>query len=155
MLNLSVSPKVCVLTLSVSLQVCVFNLLFVVCVAVALPCRQWRPLLSGMCTVWTCVVTVCKMLYQLNVVQPTRYSSNCTMVTLSDLFVCLSQGRPIYLGTPKKRISRKPLLWLNHYKSQHVSDIRSSSGLQTTPGPSCTVSIANKKYSHDPYQPFV
>ncbi|XP_049912684.1 piezo-type mechanosensitive ion channel component 2-like [Epinephelus moara] len=60
-------------------EVCVFNLLFVLCVAVALPCRAWRPLLSGVCTVWTCVVTVCKMLYQLNVVQPMRYSSNCTM----------------------------------------------------------------------------
>lgn len=143
------------LTLSVFPQVCVFNLLFVLCVAVALPCRPWRPLLSGMCTVWTCVVTVCKMLYQLNVVQPTRYSSNCTMVTLCNLSVCLSLGRPINLGTSKKRISRKPLLWLNHCKSQHVSDIRSSSGLQTTPGPSCTVSTANKKYSHDPYQPLI
>ncbi|KAM8823349.1 piezo-type mechanosensitive ion channel component 2-like isoform 3-T4 [Spinachia spinachia] len=70
---------VCVLNLSVSLQVCVFNLLFVLCVAVALPYRAWRPLLLGVCTVWTCVVTVCKMLYQLNIVQPFRYSSNCTM----------------------------------------------------------------------------
>ncbi|XP_069033644.1 piezo-type mechanosensitive ion channel component 2-like [Embiotoca jacksoni] len=60
-------------------EVCVFNLLFVLCVGVALPCRKWRPLLSGVCTVWTCVVAVCKMLYQLNVVQPIRYSSNCTM----------------------------------------------------------------------------
>uniref|UniRef100_UPI0037E98014 piezo-type mechanosensitive ion channel component 2-like n=1 Tax=Semicossyphus pulcher TaxID=241346 RepID=UPI0037E98014 len=60
-------------------EVCVLNLLFVLCVAVALPCRPWRPLLSGVCTVWTCVLTVCKMLYQLNVVQPMSYSSNCTM----------------------------------------------------------------------------
>ncbi|XP_072235133.1 piezo-type mechanosensitive ion channel component 2-like [Leuresthes tenuis] len=60
-------------------EVCVFNLLFVLCVGVALPCRTWRPLLSGVCTVWTCVVTVCKMLYQLKVVQPISYSSNCTM----------------------------------------------------------------------------
>ncbi|XP_060920541.1 piezo-type mechanosensitive ion channel component 2-like [Labrus mixtus] len=59
-------------------EVCVLNLLFVLCVAMALPCRRWRPLLSGVCTVWTCVLTVCKMLYQLNVVQPIRYSSNCT-----------------------------------------------------------------------------
>ncbi|XP_075941386.1 piezo-type mechanosensitive ion channel component 2-like isoform X1 [Anarhichas minor] len=60
-------------------EVCVFNLLFVLCVGGALPCRAWRPLLSGVCTVWTCVVTVCKMLYQLNIVQPIRYSSNCTV----------------------------------------------------------------------------
>ncbi|XP_054621092.1 piezo-type mechanosensitive ion channel component 2-like isoform X2 [Dunckerocampus dactyliophorus] len=58
-------------------EVCMFNLLFVVCVGVALPCRAWRPLLSGMCTVWTCVVTVCKMMYQLNVVQPN--TCNCSM----------------------------------------------------------------------------
>lgn len=64
-------------------QVCLFNLLFVLCVAVSLPCRGWRPLLSGVCTVWTCVLTVCKMLYQLNAVQPVRYSSNCTLVTMT------------------------------------------------------------------------
>lgn len=68
---------------SVSPQVCLFNLVFVLCVGASLPCRGWRPLLSGFCTVWTCVVTVCKMLYQLNVVQPSRYSSNCTMVTIA------------------------------------------------------------------------
>lgn len=65
---------------------CLFNLVFVLCVGVALPCRGWRPLLSGVCTAWTCVVTVCKMLYQLNVVQPNRYSSNCTMVTIATVF---------------------------------------------------------------------
>lgn len=32
---------------------------------------------------WTCVLTVCKMLYQLNAVQPVRYSSNCTLVTMT------------------------------------------------------------------------
>lgn len=64
-------------------QVCLFNLLFVLCVAMSLPCRGWRPLLSGVCTVWTCVLTVCKMLYQLNAVQPVRYSSNCTLVTMT------------------------------------------------------------------------
>lgn len=62
------------------MQVCLFNLLFVLCVAVWLPCRRWRPLLAAVCTVWTCVLTVCKMLYQLNVVQPSRYSSNCSLV---------------------------------------------------------------------------
>lgn len=69
-----------------SLQVCLFNLVFVLCVGVSLPCRGWRPLLSGICTVWTCVVTVCKMLYQLNVVQPNRYSSNCLPVTVATAF---------------------------------------------------------------------
>ncbi|XP_068504921.1 piezo-type mechanosensitive ion channel component 2 isoform X2 [Syngnathus scovelli] len=58
-------------------EVCVFNLLFVASVAVALPCRAWRPLLAGVCTVWTCMVAICKMMYQLNIVQP--ITSNCTM----------------------------------------------------------------------------
>lgn len=62
---------------------CLFNLVFVLCVGASLLWRRWRPLLSGVCTVWTCVVTVCKMLYQLSVVQPDRYSSNCTMVTVA------------------------------------------------------------------------
>ncbi|XP_059183361.1 piezo-type mechanosensitive ion channel component 2-like [Centropristis striata] len=60
-------------------EVCLLNLVFVLCVAVALPCRPWRPLLAAVCTVWTCLLTVCKMLYQLNAVQPIRYSSNCSM----------------------------------------------------------------------------
>ncbi|XP_068604378.1 piezo-type mechanosensitive ion channel component 2-like [Brachionichthys hirsutus] len=71
-------------------EVCVFNLLFVLCMSLALPCRAWRPLLSGVCTVWTCVVTVCKMLYQLNVVQPGGYASNCTMPGNSSTDLSLS-----------------------------------------------------------------
>ncbi|XP_061661347.1 piezo-type mechanosensitive ion channel component 2-like isoform X2 [Syngnathoides biaculeatus] len=58
-------------------EVCVFNLLFVGCVGVALPCRAWRPLLAGVCTVWTCTVTICKMVYQLNIIQPNV--SNCSL----------------------------------------------------------------------------
>ncbi|KAM7389966.1 hypothetical protein PAMA_008240 [Pampus argenteus] len=78
-------------------EVCVFNLLFVACVGVALPCRAWRRLLSGVCTVWTCVVIVCKMLYQLNIVQPIRYSTNCTMPgnSSSDLSGSLLYSDPI------------------------------------------------------------
>ncbi|XP_026217973.1 piezo-type mechanosensitive ion channel component 2-like isoform X2 [Anabas testudineus] len=71
-------------------EVCLFNLVFVLCVGVALPCRSWRPLLSSVCTVWTCVVTVCKMLYQLNVVQPIKYSSNCTMPSNSSSYLSSS-----------------------------------------------------------------
>ncbi|XP_077365083.1 piezo-type mechanosensitive ion channel component 2-like isoform X1 [Festucalex cinctus] len=69
-------------------EVCVFNLLFVGCVGVALPCRAWRPLLAGVCTVWTCVVAICKMLYQLNIVQPN--TSNCTMPGNSTINVSTS-----------------------------------------------------------------
>ncbi|XP_051909940.1 piezo-type mechanosensitive ion channel component 2-like [Hippocampus zosterae] len=57
-------------------EVCLFNLLFVACAAVALPCRAWRPLAAGVCTVWTCALAICKMLYQLDIVQPD--ARNCT-----------------------------------------------------------------------------
>ncbi|KAG9347820.1 hypothetical protein JZ751_003836 [Albula glossodonta] len=40
---------------------------------------QFRPLASSMCTVWTCVIIVCKMLYQLASIQPVSYSKNCSM----------------------------------------------------------------------------
>lgn len=93
-LSFSVHMCVCVFNPSVCLQVCVLNLLFVLCVALALPCKQWRPLLAGVCTVWTCVLTVCKMLYQLSMVQPIRYSSNCTMVTMPTIKQHLSEFLP-------------------------------------------------------------
>ncbi|CAL8292374.1 unnamed protein product [Lota lota] len=66
-------------------EVCLFNLVFVVSWAVALPCSVWRPLASSVCTVWTCVIAVSKMLYQLNAIQPLTYSSNCTMVSQKQL----------------------------------------------------------------------
>ncbi|XP_061111226.1 piezo-type mechanosensitive ion channel component 2-like [Conger conger] len=46
-------------------EVSLFNLVFLACWAFALPYSQLRPLASCICTVWTCVVIVCKMLYQL------------------------------------------------------------------------------------------
>lgn len=77
-------PSRCVLRPAVRVpQVCLFNLVFVLCVGGSLACRRRRPLLSGVCTVWTCVVTVCKMLYQLSAVRPDRYSATCRMVTVA------------------------------------------------------------------------
>lgn len=56
------------------------NLLLVVLWAFALPYARFRPMASSLSTVWTCTVIVCKMLYQLRVVNPHEYSSNCTQV---------------------------------------------------------------------------
>lgn len=56
------------------------NLLLVVLWAFALPYPRFRPMASCLSTVWTCVIIVCKMLYQLKVVNPQEYSSNCTEV---------------------------------------------------------------------------
>ncbi|XP_058263845.1 piezo-type mechanosensitive ion channel component 2 isoform X1 [Hemibagrus wyckioides] len=60
-------------------EVSLFNYVFLVSWAFALPFSQFRPLASSVCTVWTCVIIVCKMLYQLTSIQPTTYSKNCSM----------------------------------------------------------------------------
>lgn len=61
-------------------QVSVMNFLLVALWAFALPYPRFRPMASCLATVWTCVIIVCKMLYQLKVVSPHEYSSNCTEV---------------------------------------------------------------------------
>uniref|UniRef100_A0A669D1H1 Piezo type mechanosensitive ion channel component 2 n=1 Tax=Oreochromis niloticus TaxID=8128 RepID=A0A669D1H1_ORENI len=59
-------------------EVSLFNYVFLASWAFALPYSQYRPLASSVCTVWTCVVIVCKMLYQLDLIDPSKYSKNCT-----------------------------------------------------------------------------
>lgn len=56
------------------------NFLLVVLWAFALPYPRFRPMASCLATVWTCIIIVCKMLYQLKVVSPHEYASNCTEV---------------------------------------------------------------------------
>uniref|UniRef100_A0A4W4EV46 Piezo-type mechanosensitive ion channel component n=1 Tax=Electrophorus electricus TaxID=8005 RepID=A0A4W4EV46_ELEEL len=60
-------------------EVSLLNYVFLVSWAFALPFSQFRPLASSVCTVWTCVIIVCKMLYQLTSIQPVAYSKNCSM----------------------------------------------------------------------------
>uniref|UniRef100_A0A7M4ESN4 Piezo type mechanosensitive ion channel component 2 n=1 Tax=Crocodylus porosus TaxID=8502 RepID=A0A7M4ESN4_CROPO len=59
-------------------EVSLFNFVFVIAWALALPYAQLRPLASSICTVWTCVIIICKMLYQLTSINPATFSSNCT-----------------------------------------------------------------------------
>ncbi|XP_038577867.1 piezo-type mechanosensitive ion channel component 2 [Micropterus salmoides] len=67
----------------VSLQeVSLMNLLFLVLWVFALPFPRLRPLASSISAVWACVMVVCKMFYQLKVIKPLDYSSNCTAVLL-------------------------------------------------------------------------
>ncbi|XP_017714763.1 PREDICTED: piezo-type mechanosensitive ion channel component 1 [Rhinopithecus bieti] len=81
LLELHVFKLVAVYTVWVALkEVSVMNLLLVVLWAFALPYPRFRPMASCLSTVWTCVIIVCKMLYQLKVVHPQEYSSNCTEV---------------------------------------------------------------------------
>ncbi|XP_028328192.1 piezo-type mechanosensitive ion channel component 2 isoform X2 [Gouania willdenowi] len=60
-------------------EVSLFNYVFLVSWAFALPYTQYRQLASNVCTVWTCVIIVCKMLYQLKSIDPKTYSQNCTL----------------------------------------------------------------------------
>ncbi|GAA6236079.1 piezo-type mechanosensitive ion channel component 2 isoform X2 [Lates japonicus] len=60
-------------------EVSLFNYVFVASWAFALPYSQYRPLASSVCTVWTCVIIVCKMLYQLETIKPGEYSKICPM----------------------------------------------------------------------------
>ncbi|XP_044149384.1 piezo-type mechanosensitive ion channel component 2 isoform X2 [Bufo gargarizans] len=64
-------------------EVSLLNYVFLIAWAFALPYSQLRPLASSVCTVWTCVIIVCKMLYQLTTIEPLNFSSNCTMPFLN------------------------------------------------------------------------
>ncbi|KAL9871153.1 piezo-type mechanosensitive ion channel component 2 isoform 2-T2 [Geothlypis trichas] len=60
-------------------EVSLLNFVFLIAWALALPYAQFRPLASSICTVWTCVIIVCKMLYQLTSIDPKEFSRNCTL----------------------------------------------------------------------------
>ncbi|XP_057713162.1 piezo-type mechanosensitive ion channel component 2 isoform X2 [Corythoichthys intestinalis] len=60
-------------------EVSLLNYVFLASWAFALPFSQYRLLASSVCSVWTCVIIVCKMLYQLKSIKPLNYSKNCTM----------------------------------------------------------------------------
>ncbi|XP_074531707.1 piezo-type mechanosensitive ion channel component 1 [Halichoeres trimaculatus] len=57
----------------------VMNLVLVVLWSLALPYSRFGPMASCLSTVWVCVIIMCKMLYQLSVVNPVEYSSNCSL----------------------------------------------------------------------------
>ncbi|XP_023980639.1 piezo-type mechanosensitive ion channel component 1 isoform X2 [Physeter macrocephalus] len=79
LLELHVCKLVALYTAWVALrEVSVLNFLLVVLWAFALPYPRFRPMASCLATVWTCIIIVCKMLYQLKAVSPHEYASNCT-----------------------------------------------------------------------------
>ncbi|XP_076122839.1 piezo-type mechanosensitive ion channel component 2 [Alosa pseudoharengus] len=59
-------------------EVSLMNFVFLVFWTLALPFPQLRQLASSVSSVWACVMVVCKMMYQLKVIKPLEYSSNCT-----------------------------------------------------------------------------
>nr|XP_043872731.1 piezo-type mechanosensitive ion channel component 1 [Solea senegalensis] len=62
----------------------VMNLVLVVLWSLAMPYSRFRHMASCLSTVWVCVIIVCKMLYQLSVVNPVEYSSNCSKPLLNE-----------------------------------------------------------------------
>uniref|UniRef100_A0A2R9AHR6 Piezo type mechanosensitive ion channel component 2 n=1 Tax=Pan paniscus TaxID=9597 RepID=A0A2R9AHR6_PANPA len=60
-------------------RVSLFNYVFLISWAFALPYAKLRRLASSVCTVWTCVIIVCKMLYQLQTIKPENFSVNCSL----------------------------------------------------------------------------
>ena len=58
------------------------NLVFLVLWVFALPFPRLRPLASSISAVWACIMVVCKMLYQLKVIKPLDYSSDCRAVSI-------------------------------------------------------------------------
>ncbi|KAJ8417804.1 hypothetical protein AAFF_G00226470 [Aldrovandia affinis] len=57
----------------------VMNLVLVVLWAFAMPYPRFRHMASCLSTVWVCIIIVCKMLYQLSIVNPMDYSSTCSV----------------------------------------------------------------------------
>uniref|UniRef100_A0A8C7AZ41 Piezo type mechanosensitive ion channel component 2 n=1 Tax=Neovison vison TaxID=452646 RepID=A0A8C7AZ41_NEOVI len=60
-------------------EVSLFNYVFLISWAFALPYAKLRRLASSVCTVWTCVIIVCKMLYQMQTIKPENFSVNCSL----------------------------------------------------------------------------
>ncbi|XP_056291185.1 piezo-type mechanosensitive ion channel component 1 isoform X1 [Pseudoliparis swirei] len=80
LLELHILKMVAFFSMWVSLEEpSVMNLVLVVLWSLAMPYSRFGPMASCLSTVWVCVIIVCKMLYQLSVVNPVEYSSNCSL----------------------------------------------------------------------------
>ncbi|KAL1773612.1 piezo-type mechanosensitive ion channel component 2 isoform X2 [Sigmodon hispidus] len=83
-------------------EVSLFNYVFLISWAFALPYAKLRRVASSVCTVWTCVIIVCKMLYQLQTIKPENFSVNCSLpnenqtnIPLSELNKSLLYSAPV------------------------------------------------------------
>ncbi|KAM6380837.1 piezo-type mechanosensitive ion channel component 1 isoform 2-T2 [Pluvialis apricaria] len=84
LLELHILKLVALYTVWVALQeVSLMNFLLVLLWTFAMPYCRFRHMASCLSTVWTCIIIVCKMLYQLKIVDPSEYSSNCTQPQLN------------------------------------------------------------------------
>ncbi|KAM4815295.1 LOW QUALITY PROTEIN: piezo-type mechanosensitive ion channel component 2-like [Thomomys bottae] len=83
-------------------EVSLFNYVFLISWAFALPYAKLRRVASSVCTVWTCVIIICKMLYQLQTIKPENFSVNCSLpnenqtnIPLQDLNKSLLYSAPV------------------------------------------------------------
>ncbi|XP_043923294.1 piezo-type mechanosensitive ion channel component 2 [Protopterus annectens] len=95
-------------------EVSLFNYVFLIAWAFALPYAQFRSLASSVCTVWTCVIIICKMLYQLASIDPSNYSSNCTQPLMNETNI---QKREELFSSVLYRSSVDPSNWVGLKKS--------------------------------------
>ncbi|XP_045154278.1 piezo-type mechanosensitive ion channel component 2 [Echinops telfairi] len=72
-------------------EVSLFNYVFLISWAFALPYTKLRRVASSVCTVWTCVIIVCKMLYQLQTIKPEKFSVNCSLPNENQTNIALNQ----------------------------------------------------------------
>ncbi|XP_026553561.1 piezo-type mechanosensitive ion channel component 2-like [Pseudonaja textilis] len=81
-LELHILKIVSTCTIWITLQeVCLMNYVFFIVWTFAIPYSKFRLYASRICTFWSCVMVICKMLYQLKFIKPWNYSSNCTQVS--------------------------------------------------------------------------
>ncbi|XP_075703006.1 piezo-type mechanosensitive ion channel component 2-like isoform X3 [Rhinoderma darwinii] len=79
LLELHIIKIVSTIIIWITLQeVSLMNCLFYMPWVFALPYSHLRPYASNISTVWSCVMVICKMMYQLKFVKPLEFSSNCT-----------------------------------------------------------------------------
>ncbi|KAJ8249401.1 hypothetical protein GJAV_G00234400 [Gymnothorax javanicus] len=62
----------------------VMNSVLVVLWSFSMPYARFRHMASILSAVWVCIIIVCKMLYQLSVINPIQYSRNCTVPLLNE-----------------------------------------------------------------------
>uniref|UniRef100_A0A670YYB1 Piezo type mechanosensitive ion channel component 1 (Er blood group) n=1 Tax=Pseudonaja textilis TaxID=8673 RepID=A0A670YYB1_PSETE len=85
LLELHILKLVALYIMWVALQeVSVMNLLLVVLWAFAVPYSRFCHMASCLSTIWACIIIVCKMLYQLKIVNPQDYDRNCSLPLLNE-----------------------------------------------------------------------
>ncbi|XP_696355.4 piezo-type mechanosensitive ion channel component 1 isoform X1 [Danio rerio] len=92
------------------------NLVLVVLWSFAMPYGRFRAMASCLSTIWVCVIIVCKMLYQLSVVNPAEYSNNCTAPMVNET----SLEPDEVLNSTLYRASVDPASWFGVRKDDTV-----------------------------------